>query len=50
MADNRTKTEGAAKQLARKLRGMGLRRPVLMDGGFTQWAKDELPVEYNTAM
>ncbi len=20
------------------------------DGGFTQWAKDELPVEYNTAM
>ena len=47
MAGNRARTNGAAKDLARKLRTKGCRRPFIIGGGFQQWQKEGLPVALN---
>ena len=47
MAGNRARTNGAAKDLARKLRTKGCRRPFIIEGGFQQWQKEGLPVALN---
>merc|ERR1711904_242147 len=50
MAGNAKSTNGAAKDLARKLRKKGCRRPYIMEGGFREWEKQGLPVVQNTVV
>ncbi|QDZ25579.1 hypothetical protein A3770_18p80970 [Chloropicon primus] len=49
MTSNKSTTNGAAKDLARRLRKKGCKRPYIMEGGFREWEREGLPVVYDTA-